>query len=312
MSRPSAASAPAPTGSPQPQHHLDDVAHRQPPDRAPLRGRQRGHEPDRALRRAGRLQHAERQRDQRGARPQARRRATEGAARRDLDAGAPAPADAGDDGREAKRARDARDRRREVLQQAVVTVAHAVQRIAPLRLGRLGLLDQAARRDARRVRGVESLDEADHHPPRLRRQAPREFAPPQQVRHADVFVRQVVEHGHRLPPQRLRAADAAPARALVALRVDTQARARGRQRLHEVRRPAVHELGPRLDGGGPARQSPRVDAAADARARFEHDHAQPRPHEPAGRFQARGAGADDDDVRVAVSSSRHVGKHARL
>ena len=76
----------------------------------------------------------------------------------------------------------------------------------------------------------------------------------------------------------------------------------------------MHELGAHLDGGGPARQSPRVDAAADARARFEHDHAQPRPHEPARRFQARGAGADDDDVRVAVSSSRHAanmraGKH---
>jgi len=43
---------------------------------------------------------------------------------------------------------------------------------------------------------------------------------------------------------------------------------------------------PTSTGAGQPGSRRVVDAAADARARFEHDHAQPRPHEPASRFQA--------------------------
>jgi hypothetical protein len=75
----------------------------------------------------------------------------------------------------------------------------------------------------------------------------------------------------------------------------------------------MNELGAGLDGGGPARQPLRVDAAADARSRFEHDDAQAGAHESARCLQSRRAGPDDDDigVGVAVTSSTHGGKHAR-
>ena len=106
-------------------------------------------------------------------------------------------------------------------------------------------------------------------------------------------------HRLRLHPGFLRGAHAPAARALVALRVPAQPRAGVGQRAHQVRRPPMHELGARLDGGRPARQAQRVDAPADARPRLEHDHAQPRLHQAAGRFQASHARADDDDVRVA-------------
>ena len=86
MSRPNGANTPVPTGWRKRSTTLTTVpiASRSIADRF-VRGK-RGHEPDRARRRARRLQHAERQRDQRGARARARRRAAERAARDDLDA----------------------------------------------------------------------------------------------------------------------------------------------------------------------------------------------------------------------------------
>ena len=69
----------------------------------------------------------------------------------------------------------------------------------------------------------------------------------------------------------------------------------------------MDELGARLDRGRPARQALRVDAAADARPRLDDDDAQARAHQAARRLQAGDAGADDDDVGVAVSSSGHGG-----
>ena len=262
----------------QPQHHLDDVAHRQPPDRAPLRGGNAGTNLTApcAARGAcstpsGSVISAARARRRDGVPPRAPRAATSTPAPPPQRTPVTTVA-------EAKRARDARDRRREMLQQAVVTVAHAVQRDRPLSASVASACWTRLRAETRVA--SEALNPSTKPitiAPRLRRQAPREFAPPQQVRHADVFVRQTVEHGHRLPPTAVSEPPTPPRRARSWRCGWTPRRApRRRQRLHEVRRPAVHELGARLDGGGPARQPPRVDAAADARARFEHDHAQPR------------------------------------
>ena len=69
------------------------------------------------------------------------------------------------------------------------------------------------------------------------------------------------------PPRAARARGAAGARP--AARRRRPARASGS-------RLAMDELGARLDGGRPARQPLRVDAAADARPRLEHDDAQSR------------------------------------
>jgi len=139
------------------------------------------------------------------------------------------------------------------------------------------------------------------------RQPPRELGPAQHIHHRDVFGRQVVDHRHRLHPRRLRAVQVAPPRPRVALGVAAHARARRRQRTHEVLRAAVHELRAGLDHGGPARQPLRVDPAAQPRPRLQNDDAQPGAHEAMRRLQPGGAGADDDHVRVPRSSTAHAG-----
>jgi len=105
---------------------------------------------------------------------------------------------------------------------------------------------------------------------------------------------------------------AAPAPpALVPLQLHAQPRARLGQRPHEVGRPAVDELRSRLDGRRPPRQALRVDAAADARPRLQHDDAKARPDQSARGLQARDTRADDDHVSVAGSSSVHAAHNAR-
>jgi hypothetical protein len=259
-------------GLPQAQHDFHDVAHREPLDRRALRARQRRRESDGAARGRPRLQHAERQREQRGASAQPQHGTAERAVRDDLDA-ARRPSDLGHDRGEAQRVRTAHQRRREEVRQAVVAVERSQRGVAALGAARLRLLEQAARRHAGRVGRVEPLDEADHHLARRRRQTPRELGTPQDVHHRDVLVRQVFDHGLDRSPSLLGRGRIAMARALVALRMTAEPRMGFAESVDQVRRPAVDELGTGLDGCGPARRPLRVDAAADSRPRLEHDHA---------------------------------------
>src|SRR6185312_14358127 len=77
---------------------------------------------------------------------------------------------------------------------------------------------------------------------------------------------------------------------------------------------AVEELGANLDRHARLGRGGCFYAAADAIARFEHENIEAVLDENVGGREARGAGADDDDVCIATASrwSRHSAEPARL
>ncbi len=56
-----------------------------------------------------------------------------------------------------------------------------------------------------------------------------------------------------------------------------------------------------------ARDFERPGAAADARARLEHDGGEPAAREPPRRADPRGSGSDNGDVEISAHAREHSG-----
>ena len=289
-------------GIAEPHHDLDHVAHRQPIDRGALPPRQRRRERDRSRRRRPRLKDGERNRDQRGARPQGRQRTAEGAARANLDA-ARAPLDAGHHGAETQPAVDARERPRQMLRQLIVAVAQVKDAVALLGFGRARLAIEPQHRDPLGVGGVEALDETEQHRSNLARQAARPARAPQHRCERHVLVGQAIHPRLRRTPAGAAGLDAAaPDERVPPLELDG-AGSGPRERSHQPARAPVHELRAELDGSWPARGPLGANAAAQARARVDHHHPQAVPQQSLRRLEPRHAGADHDHIVFALGSS---------
>jgi hypothetical protein len=281
----------------EPQDDLQHRTHRQAPDRVALRGRERGTEPNRAQRGRLGLQHAERQRHQRGPRAYGRELASHRAARPYLDTTLARPQHVGRDRAQAQAARLPLERTGEVHGEAIVPVDDASDAAAGLARRSVILLHQPRRAHPPRIGGVEPLDERARQRPHVAARGAAQLRPAAD----DVRVRAIL--ARQPADQRLGGAPRAPVtgqfsrlRGHEADRVRPYTRARRAQRRQQRRRVSVHELRPSLDGRGPPRRANGVDAPAHARPRLDHHHLQPRPQQPARRLEPRDAGAQCHDV----------------